>query len=465
MASQAPGAQFLERRLARATAVPPAERSPEVAAFVEAMQLLRKARELLPLTANGKAALPDTMETRLKVCTMTWPLRQLPASSCVCRPALPGCPLLSINLCRLPQALLASAKFFRSEYSCPDHPPQLRETWRHIAAYTWGARVAVAILGGHDTGTFDLTAVVFLYTHMLGGRLKRVQALQGFGAAAGMLAAPDVQQRVQRQLEELAGGREAQQPVLTALQLQYHCYHAMNCSSRDLKQPLEEQLPEFRTAAASSAQALLKLEPNNPKSHAAEADAWGIAAPSSQATKEQVECTLRLFRLAQQQRCDFWAVHAAATALTLAALEPLAVGRDTFGAALAAYEQTAEAGMRRCKRLLPQAWAGQLELEMKLARPFLPRAAEQLLLLQQVGGSRGNSRATTAAVLQSAVVQRAAGIQQIGPVMVDWLDHYSDCGGCGKRAMGLRRCARCRQAQYCRCVMPLLGWVQLLCTC
>ena len=67
MASQAPGAEFLERRLARATAVPPAERSPDVAAFVESAQLLREARELLPLNADGEAALPDTPETRRKV--------------------------------------------------------------------------------------------------------------------------------------------------------------------------------------------------------------------------------------------------------------------------------------------------------------------------------------------------------------------------------------------------------------
>jgi hypothetical protein len=68
MASQAPGAEFLERRLARATAVPPAERSPEVAAFVESVQLLREARELLPLTNAGKPALPVTPAMWHKVC-------------------------------------------------------------------------------------------------------------------------------------------------------------------------------------------------------------------------------------------------------------------------------------------------------------------------------------------------------------------------------------------------------------
>ena len=75
MASQAAGAEFLERRLARATAVPPAERSPEVAAFVELMQLLREVAQLLPLTPDGCPALPDTPATRRKV--------GCPAATCV----------------------------------------------------------------------------------------------------------------------------------------------------------------------------------------------------------------------------------------------------------------------------------------------------------------------------------------------------------------------------------------------
>ena len=69
MASQVPGAEFLERRLARARAVPPAERSPEVAGFVETVELLLEARELLPLTSGGKAALPFSPAMQQKVCT------------------------------------------------------------------------------------------------------------------------------------------------------------------------------------------------------------------------------------------------------------------------------------------------------------------------------------------------------------------------------------------------------------
>ena len=53
-----PGAQFLQLRLRRASAVPVAKRSTEVSSFLEAVQLLRDVCEQLPLTAGGDAALP-----------------------------------------------------------------------------------------------------------------------------------------------------------------------------------------------------------------------------------------------------------------------------------------------------------------------------------------------------------------------------------------------------------------------
>ena len=59
MAAEAPGAAFLQRRLARAQAVPPAERSPEVQAFITSVELGRQICELLPLEPDGRRpALP-----------------------------------------------------------------------------------------------------------------------------------------------------------------------------------------------------------------------------------------------------------------------------------------------------------------------------------------------------------------------------------------------------------------------
>jgi len=62
------GAELLPLRLARAQAVPPAERTPEVAAFVETVQLLREGCQMLPLTPDGRAALPlDSPTTQQQV--------------------------------------------------------------------------------------------------------------------------------------------------------------------------------------------------------------------------------------------------------------------------------------------------------------------------------------------------------------------------------------------------------------
>jgi hypothetical protein len=87
MVSKPPGAEFLERRLARATAVPPAERSPDVAAFVESVQVQREVEQLLPLTTDGRAALPDTLATRRKVGCQRLATHQISAAAHqACRP-------------------------------------------------------------------------------------------------------------------------------------------------------------------------------------------------------------------------------------------------------------------------------------------------------------------------------------------------------------------------------------------
>ena len=59
MAAPTPGAEFLQRRLARAQAVPPAERSPDVQAFLTSVQLCQEICELLPIRPDGQAALPS----------------------------------------------------------------------------------------------------------------------------------------------------------------------------------------------------------------------------------------------------------------------------------------------------------------------------------------------------------------------------------------------------------------------
>ena len=57
-----PGFESLQRRLQRVEGIPAAGRSPEAAALLASMQLLREVEALLPLTAEGVAALPDSVK-------------------------------------------------------------------------------------------------------------------------------------------------------------------------------------------------------------------------------------------------------------------------------------------------------------------------------------------------------------------------------------------------------------------
>ena len=88
MAPPQPGHEFLLVRLQRAQAVPPAQRTPEVAAFIEAMQLDEEACALLPLVrAPGATDVP-------------------------LQPALPA------DEATAQRVLLAALKFFRIAYAC-----------------------------------------------------------------------------------------------------------------------------------------------------------------------------------------------------------------------------------------------------------------------------------------------------------------------------------------------------------
>ena len=113
--------------------------------------------------------------------------------------------------------------------------------------------------------------------------------------------------------------------------------------------------------------------------------------------------------------------------------------------------------LRRCRRLLPEAWVLPLQQLAELARPLVPGAREELRLLQQrASGVAGASEEALRASLAGRLLQpnRTQGQPR-------QFAHATDCDGCGQRAVGLRRCARCKQAQYCRCVAAALFCVWL----
>ena len=95
---------------------------------------------------------------------------------------------------------------------------------------------------------------------------------------------------------------------------------------------------------------------------------------------------------------------------------------------------------------------------MAAAKSLLPGAHEQLQLLQRLASSR--SAAATAAVRASGAAQLALYNKEVAAIGAHRFSDKgcTECDGCGQPAVGLRRCARCAKAQYCRC-----KWVCSVC--
>jgi hypothetical protein len=247
----------------------------------------------------------------------------------------------------------------------------------------------------------------------------------------------------------LAGGEEQLlQRLPTVAQLRYSCCLCLiktaQTMSSDQQHPLADELPEVARAAARSARVLQQLEPNKPATHLGAAVCLQMGGGDVRAA---VEAYLRMFELGQQQRSDYWTVQGAGAALLIAFQSPLKVGHDILAAALAAFQQTGEAAPRRCSRLLPEQRVLPLRRLLEMVRPLLPGVRVQLRLLQQQAS--GNPAASAAA---TSALQAAAEREHWEAVVPRFFDaaHVTDCDGCGQRAEGLRRCARCRRARYCR---------------
>ena len=171
-----------------------------------------------------------------------------------------------------------------------------------------------------------------------------------------------------------------------------------------------------------------------------------IGGSSSQAAQQRiVNLYLRAVRLGQEQRSDFWVARCAPPALVHAAAST-DVSRASSEAAVAAF-RLAQPALKRCKPLIPERWARAVEGLLPQAAAVLPLEETKLRLLQAGGDS-----SATGATLQAAA--QAAHTAQVALLPTAIRAHDVGCHGCGKGAIGLRRCGRCLQAQYCRRVAP-----------
>jgi hypothetical protein len=410
-AQEAPGSAFLRRRLERASAVPPAERSPEVAAFVESARLAREACELLPLTATGQPALQAGATLQ----------RQL---------------------------LLALAKLAKAELLCLAPMTTVADCnpGFHVGAYLEHIRMP-------RRQHAELAGALLSYTVT---RSKSVSDDQPGAVTAGsqlvaMLEEASVQRAFDQQMRQLSG--DEQPPLLTARQLLYtSCrYVALGGRVEGHAPGLSEHAAtRHNQAVAKCSEAMLRLEPDQPQS-------WTTAAvqqlPPHTHAQRAVEMYLHAFQLAQQQRSNWWTLQAGASAVIHAAQYCFQLNAATLEAALETMQHL-EPALQRCRRLLPTMWAKHIEAMAVAAQGCAARIQKHLQdwqLLQQLLATQSLQPLSSGAARAAEYTADADPEQTIQR----FLEQRScNCHGCGNEALGLRKCGRCKQAQYCRYVAP-----------
>lgn len=200
----------------------------------------------------------------------------------------------------------------------------------------------------------------------------------------------------------------------------------------------------FADAAITSSERLLQLEPAHPLALIRAASSvpcrvqptehQGAFADRTSLRQRALSLFLRAFRAAETRHDAFSAAIAACQVVARAIGGHAPISRADL-AAMLAVARKAPATAKRLSRMLPQPWTAALDAAYSITRPALT-AAEAWLA--------GRPEAVAAAEAAVAAVSAA------GPA--DALDCCT-CNGCGRVAMGLRHCARCRQV-----ACELLGW-------
>lgn len=431
-----PGSEFLQRRLQKALAVPQAQRSPDVAAFIESSQLLREVQELLPASL-GEALLPRTAENERRV-ALAFALAAKASYLCLEEPVAPGA---------LPHLVLNEYMDFLEEHPFVGQP----------FGGGGGGRPGGGNIASHAVCT---GAILTCFTNAtVAARTLNVEMCVDAVAACDrlvkLLGEPPIRSAVDRQLAALQAGRAR---PLTAQQLQVACacvtlkvaapiLRLLDClrqaGRRGVQLPQEMDEPTAQlaawspqqweataTAIAEAAALVQRLEPNSPK-------CCILAAGAAETVRHEEACGLyvRAIQLAQRSGSDLQAV--SATVLLLNALLNTAEAERSRSAAKAAVAAlpAAQQALRRCKRVLPNSWVAGLEAQ-------LPYAAVQCAALKR---ALAGASAEAAAMLRAPAAQQA--VENIAPTM-SALEH---CSCCQLRAIGLRLCARCKATRYCRC--------------
>lgn len=103
-----------------------------------------------------------------------------------------------------------------------------------------------------------------------------------------------------------------------------------------------------------------------------------------------------------------------------------------------------------CRQVLPESWLQQLAANMDLACLVIGSAQTQLSVMRQQAG-RGARRGRAASAAQSsqvadAMLQAHSAVEQ--RVAAGKMGYRTTCDGCGRVAVGLRKCGGCARVAY-----------------
>lgn len=446
---QPPGYGHLTSRLRRAASVA----SPEAEAFLCSVALLRQVQDLLPLTRAGRppAASP--------------PLRQVARAFAVAAAAgytAPQPPPLASQARAHLRAYLPVAAMAGSPSSSPSSPGSLQppDTLPRLASLLAAYTAAVERVEAASVGRpFDAGEAL--------DACSRLGAIAERLADGGWAAATDAQLAV-------LASPHAPEPPLTARQLQLAACTTLAGAAAALlndDQKLQRlggvppaQVLQLRALAAAAGAALLRLDPGSPRACLLAAYAALGADASYRGDPRAQRRALALYRrsheLANAQGSDYWAVRTAAGWLMLVAVAgPAALhgaAARELQAAVTAFERAEAAALPRCRRHLPSLWVATLAGSLSIARKLLPAARSRLAAATSAGKSQQQQQARPATgaqrrALRSSLAAAAGAAVQAAAAADTALQQR--CDGCSATAAGLRSCAGCRSARYCRWAM------------
>jgi hypothetical protein len=429
-----PGAEFLERRWRRAAQVPASERSPDVAAFVEAYQLLQEAHAMLPIDRNERATLPET------------PAAQQQVLSALVRMARSDC-LSPMTLDTLAASIMPAVAYSSIvvRWAAPE------------AAQTAAAGDGSGSRCGDTALLADVLSGWLFVGFMLGQNMPILQpadvveAVRGCCYTAERLSDPSNQAAVQRALAQLAAADGQQQAQVTAEQLQYAVSMAVtrfvpsalglatrlgsvagsqppSSSASASARPYfsEQQRLELLAARERASALMLQLQPSNPQAWLEAGITGDIVTPNA---RNLERCARALELARQQQRFISLSPAATKTMSYFASLHyngPVPASSAAAARSALAALDSLPAELERSRRLLPETWVRLLEAASQFASP---------------------EAAAVRAILSGSVVAPLPAFQR----MADVVERASTvCAGCWKSALDLRACSRCRTTKYCR---------------